>query len=69
MSARIPERLGCASLFCIESQQRQVEHQGQPVSVDEEQESQEGMYGGFGDDVSVEAVAEVDRVDVVAGHI
>jgi hypothetical protein len=25
------------------------------------------MYGGFGDDVGVEAVTEVDGVDVVAG--
>lgn len=27
------------------------------------------MYGGFGDYVGVEAVAEIDRVDVVAVYI
>ena len=34
---------------------------------DEEEERKEGVYSGFGDNVGVEAVAEVDGVDVVAG--
>ena len=39
------------------------------MTTDEEQERQEGLNGGFGNDVSVESVAEVDGVDVVAGRI
>jgi hypothetical protein len=54
-------------LLAVPSQQRQVQNQGNPVSVDEEEEGQESVDGGFGDDVGVEAVAKVDRVDVVAG--
>jgi hypothetical protein len=54
------------ALLDIPCNQGQVEDQGQPVSVDKEQEGQEPMDGNFRDDVRVEAVAEVDRVDVVA---
>ncbi len=43
----------------------QVEDQRQPVPVDEEEEGQEALYGGLGDDVCVQAVAQVDGVDVV----
>lgn len=53
-------------LLDVPSQQRQVQDQRQPVSVDKEQEGQESMYGSLGNDVCVEAVAEVYRVDVVA---
>ena len=53
------------SLLNIPSEERQVQDQRQPVSVDKEQECQESMNGGFGNDVGVEAVAEVDRVDIV----
>jgi hypothetical protein len=54
-------------LLSVPGQQRQIQDQGDPVSIDEEQESQEGVDSGFGDDVCVEAVAEIDGVDVVAG--
>ena len=53
-------------LLGVPSEQRQVEDQGDPVSVDKEQECQEPVDGDFRDDVRVEAVAEVNRVDVVA---
>lgn len=53
------------ALLSVPGDQRQVEDEGQPVSVDEEQEGQECVNGGFGDDVGVKAVAEVDRVDVI----
>jgi hypothetical protein len=56
------------ALLGIVSKQRQVEDQRQPVSVDEEQERHESVDGDFGDDVGVEAVAEVNGVDVVAAH-
>jgi hypothetical protein len=54
------------SLLNVVSKQGQVENKGNPVSVDQEQKGQEAMNGGFGQDVGVEAVAEVDGVDVVA---
>lgn len=52
-------------LLDVPRQQGNVEDQRQPVAVDEEQESQEAMYSSLGDDVGVQAVAKVDRVDVV----
>jgi len=52
-------------LLRVESQERQIEEDGEPVAIDDKQEGQEGVDGGFGDDVGVEAVAQVDRVDVV----
>lgn len=52
-------------LLRVESQKRQVQQQREPVSIDQEQEGQESVNSGFGDDVGVEAVAEVDRVDVI----
>ena len=54
-------------LLAVPGQERQVQDQGDPVSVDQEEEGQEGVDGGLGDDVRVEAVAKVDGVDVVAG--
>lgn len=56
-------------LLDIESKQRQVQNQSDPVSVDQEQQSQEGVDGGFGDDVGVKTVAQVDRVDVIAFEV
>jgi hypothetical protein len=56
------------SLLNVVSEERQVEDKGNPVSVDQEQKGQEAMDGGFGQDVGVEAVAEVDGVDVVAAE-
>ena len=52
-------------LLYVPGQERQVEDQRQPVPVDQEQEGQEAVHGGFRDDVGIEAVAKVDRVDVV----
>ena len=53
-------------LLDVPPEERKVEDQREPVSVDEEQEREESMDGNFGDDVGVEAVAEIDGVDVVA---
>lgn len=53
-------------LLNVEGQERQVQDKSNPVTVDEEQGGQESVDGGFGFDVGVEAVAQVDRVDVVA---
>ena len=53
-------------LLRIPGQQRQVEDECNPVSVDQEQDCEECVDTGFGDDVGVQAVAEVNRVDVIA---
>lgn len=60
------EVLGDDVLLDVPSQEREVEDQRQPIPVDEKQEGQETVYGSLGDDVGVQAVAEVDGVDVVA---
>lgn len=52
-------------LLRIKCQQRQVQHNRNPVSIDDKQEGQEPMDRGFGDNVGVQTVAEVNRVDVV----
>lgn len=55
-------------LLGVEQHEGQVQHEGEPVSVDQEEEGQECVDSGFGDDVGVEAVAKVDRVDVITGE-
>lgn len=52
-------------LLYIEGQKWQVQHQREPVPVDKEEEGQEAMDGSFWDDVGVETVAEIDRIDVI----
>lgn len=52
-------------LLRVECQEWQIEHNGQPIAVDDEQERQERMDGGFGNDIGIQAVTEVDRVDIV----
>lgn len=52
-------------LLDVPGQERQVEDQRDPVSVDEEEEGQETVNGGLGDDVGVESVAEINGVDVI----
>ena len=61
-----PDWCSVLLLLCVPCKQRQVQDQGNPVSIDQEQEGQDGVYGSFRDDVGVETVAEVDWVDVVA---
>jgi hypothetical protein len=56
-------------LLCVPGQKRQVQDKRHPVAVDQEQDSQESVDTGLGDDVHVEAVAQVDRVDVVAFQV
>lgn len=53
------------ALLDVECEERQVEYERQPVSVDEEQEGQEGVDSRFGEDIVVKTVAEIDGVDVV----
>ena len=52
-------------LLCIECQKRQIQDDSKPVAVNDEKEGEEGVDSGFGDDVGIKAVAQVDRVNVV----
>ena len=54
-------------LLSVPRQERQVQEQCDPVSVDNEEEGEEGMDGGFGHNVGVKAVAKIDGVNIVAG--
>jgi hypothetical protein len=54
-------------LLAVPCQQWQVQNERDPVSVDQEKEGKESVYGSFGDDVGVKTIAKIDRVDVVAG--
>lgn len=63
---RVQQVLVVHNLLRIPCQQWQVEKKCNPIPVDEEEECQEGMNGGFRDDIRVETVAEVDWVDVIA---
>lgn len=54
-------------LLRVERHEGQVQHDGEPVPVDNEEEGQESVDSGFGNDIGIKAVAEVDGVDVVAG--
>lgn len=53
------------NLLDVPGQEREVQDQRHPVSIDQEQQRQETMYGSLGNNIGVQAVAEVDRVDVV----
>ena len=66
---RLGRALESDILLDIERKQGQVQDQGDPVTVDQEESSEQSMNGSLGDDVGVEAVAEVDRVDIVAFEI
>jgi len=56
-------------LLDIPAEEGEVEDQRQPVAVDEEQKGEEAMDGHLGDNVSIEPVAKVDRVDVVTKRL
>lgn len=56
-------------LLDVPAEERKVENQRQPVPVDQKQKGEESVDGGFGNDVSVEAVAEIDGVNVIALQI
>ena len=55
-------------LLRIEGEEGQVQDNRKPVAIDHEEEGQESVDGSFGDDVGVETVAEVDRVDIVTAR-
>ena len=56
---------GESILFCVERQKRQIQYQRNPVAIDQKEDGEEGVNGGFRDDVGVESIAEVDGVNVV----
>jgi hypothetical protein len=52
-------------LLSIPQQKWKIQENREPVTVDEEQDGKEGMDSSLRDDVCIEAVAEVDGVDIV----
>lgn len=52
-------------LLSIPCQKGQIQDERNPVPINEEEESQKSVDSGFGNDISVEAVAEVDGIDVI----
>lgn len=49
---------GCVnSLLSVESKERQIQQNSQPIPINQEEECQECVDSGFGDNVGVEAVA------------
>ena len=59
--------MGCREnvLLNVECKERQIEQKCNPVPIDKEQEGQKAMDGSFRDNVCVETVAEIDRINVV----
>jgi hypothetical protein len=41
------------SLFCVPSEKSKIENKGEPVSVEEEQGSQESVHGSFGYNIGI----------------
>jgi len=64
-----PSTKGKYVLLRVPGQEGQVKDERHPVAVDQEQEGQESVDTGLGDDVHVQAVAEIDRVDIVAFQV
>jgi hypothetical protein len=60
---------GINVLLRVPGKKGQVKDKRHPVAVDQEQDSQESVDTGLRDDVHVQAVAEIDRVDVVAFQV
>jgi hypothetical protein len=56
-------------LLPVPNHQRQIQQERQPISIYQEQRREESVDAGFRNNVHVEAVAEVDGVDVVAFQI
>jgi len=56
-------------LLDIECHKWQIEDERNPVPVDEEQDSQEPMNRRFRNNVRVQTVAKVDRIDIVTLEI
>jgi len=64
------EKMGVINnLLDIEGKEWKVENQRNPISIDEEQKGEETMNRSFWNDVGVQTVAEIDRVDVVTFKI
>ena len=55
-------------LLNVKCNKWQIEQKRNPVSVDKEKESQEAVNSRFRDNVCVETIAEVDRVDIITVH-
>ena len=56
-------------LVDIVGKQRQVQEEWEPITVHQEEYSEEGVYTGFWDEPWVQFVAQFDRVDVITLQI
>lgn len=56
------------ALLAIVCHQREVKQKCQPVSIDQEKGCEEQMYWCLRHDVGVQAIAQIDRIDVVTGE-
>lgn len=72
----LAENLGCVEqvlvleyLLSVPGEEGKVENQRDPVAVDQEERRQQRVDRGLGNNVRVEAVAEVDGVDVIAVYV
>jgi len=57
------------NLLNIPRDERQVEQERYPITIDQEEEGQEPMYGRFRDDIRVEPIAEVDGINIITLQI
>jgi len=65
----IQEMLVVHNLLNIPRDERQVEQERYPITIDQEEEGQEAMYGRFRDDIRVEPIAEVDGINIITLQI
>lgn len=56
-------------LLHVPAKEGEVQNDGDPVSIDQEEKCQEGVDGCFRQDIGIETVAEVNWVDVVAVEV
>jgi len=73
---KLPEDLCCVEQVLVlvdfsgvESEQRQVKDDCDPVTINQEEEGEESMYCSLGYDVGIQSVAQVDRIDIVTFKI
>ena len=62
---RIQKMVFVHKLADVVSQQGQIEQEGEPKAIDQEQNSQETLKSGFRQEVRVQLVAEFDGVNVI----
>jgi len=65
----VEQMLVVKDLLRVVCQERQIQENCQPVSIDDKEDGEEAMYSSFRDNVGVETVAQIDGVDVITFQI